>query len=362
MKKFYLAGLLITLYLSMTVSSCRRPEVEGAIVHFNAGRDDQAYELLIKATQTGPTDPEAWYYLGRIQGKKGMVQEMMDSFSKSLSLAKTFQNEIELEKNTYFGNFYNAGVAAYNSFIKIEDRESEPARKTLNAVIENFSKAKIIKNDFSATRLIAIAYGNLKDPVNELKYLEEAANIAPDTLVAWMGLGYYYMIQKDYVKAAENFKKGLDIEPNDVEAWTLYAQNLDFGDKKQEAIAAYKVAIEKNPEERAIPFNLGLLLNKMANAVEDDDAKKNAFYDEAIIYFAKAKELDPELKDAYDLLSALLLQRGRYPEAEALLKEGLQRFPESSSIWQNWAFLLARQGKRVEAEKAMERSKQLQDQ
>jgi tetratricopeptide (TPR) repeat protein len=362
MKKFYFAGLLITLYLSFTIISCRPPWLEGAIVHFNAGRDDQAYELLVDGTQREPNNAEGWYYLGKVQGKKGMVAEMMESFTKSLNIGKTFQNEIEFEKNSYFGNFYNAGVAAYNSYIKIEDRESEPAKKTLNNVIENFKNAKLIKNDFSATRLIAVAYGSLADSVNELKYLEEAARIKPDTLVAWMGLGYYYMQQKDYTKAAEDFKKGLDIDPNNIECWTLYAQNLDFGDKKEEAIAAYKVAIEKNPEERAIPFNLGLLLNKLANAVEDDDAKKNSLYDEAIIYFAKAQELDPDLKDAYDLLSALLLQRGRYPEAEALLKEGLQRFPESSSMWQNWAFLLARQGKRVEAEKAMERSKQLQDQ
>jgi len=175
-------------------------------------------------------------------------------------------------------------------------------------------------------------------------------------------LGYYYMQQKDYNKAADNFKKGLDIDPNNVECWTLYAQNLDFADRKQEAVNAYKTAIEKNPEEKAIPFNLGLILNKMANSVENDDAKKNALYDEAIIYFTKAHELDPDLKDAYDLLSALLLQRSKYTEAEALLKEALQRFPESSSVWQNWAFLQARLGHVDEAKKALERSKQLQDQ
>ncbi len=361
MKKFYFLGLLITLYLSFSITSCRSPQLEGAIVHFNAGRDDQAYNLLIEATQKEPNNPEAWYYLGRIQGKKGMITEMVESFTKSLNINKTFQNEIELERNSYYGKFYNDGVAAYNTFIKIEDRKSEAATKALNGIITDFSTAKLIKNDFSANRLIAVAYQNLDDPVNELKYLEEAAAIEPDTLMAWLGLGYYYMQQKDYNKAAENFKKGLAIEPNDVESWTLYAQNLDFADRKTEAVTAYKTAIEKNPQEKAIPFNLGLILNKMANAVVDDDAKKNALYDEAIIYFNKAHELDPELRDTYDLLSALLLQRGRYPEAEALLKEGLQRFPESSSVWQNWAFLQARLGHTVEAQKALERSKQLKD-
>jgi tetratricopeptide (TPR) repeat protein len=63
----------------------------------------------------------------------------------------------------------------------------------------------------------------------------------------------------------------------------------------------------------------------------------------------------------YDLLSVLLLQLERYPEAEQLLKLGLQNFPESASIWQNWSYLQAKLGNKNEAEKAYERSKQLQD-
>jgi len=361
MKKFYILGLLITLYFSFSLISCRSPEVEGAIVHFNADRIDQAYVLLIEATQKEPNNPEAWYYLGKTQGKKGMIEEMMVSYTKSLNISATFQNEINLEKMSYFSKYYNDGVSSYNTFLKIEDRKGEAATKSLNGVITNFGKANLIINDFSANRLISIAYQNLEDPVNELKYLEAAAQVKPDTVLAWLGLGYYYMQQKDFNKAADHFKKGLDIDPNNVECWTLYAQCLDFADRKTEAVEVYKKAIEKNPEEKAIPFNLGLILNKMANSVEDDDAKKKELYSEAVIYFNKAHELDPELKDVYDLQSALLLQLGRYTDAEILLKEALQRFPESASVWQNWSYLQARLGKTEEAKKAYEKSKQLQN-
>jgi tetratricopeptide (TPR) repeat protein len=361
MKKFYFLGLLITLCLAFSVTSCRSPQLEGAIVHFNADRIDQAYDLLVEATQKEPNNAEAWYYLGKTQAKKGMIQEMMESFTKSLNINATYQDEINLEKMSYFSRFYNDGVSYYNTYIKIEDRKSEDATKALNGVVTNFSKAKLIINDFSANRLIAVAYQNLEDPVNELKYLEAAAQAKPDTVLAWIGLGYYHMQNKDFNKAAEYFKKGLEIDPNDVECLTLHAQCLDFADRKDEAVVAYKHAIEKNPEEKAIPFNLGLLLNKKANAVEDDDVKKKELYSEAVIYFSKAHELDPELKDTYDLLSALLLQLGRYPEAETLLKEELQRFPESASAWQNWSYLQARLGNAEEAKKAYEKSKRLQN-
>jgi tetratricopeptide (TPR) repeat protein len=361
MKKIYLLFLFFTLFLIMVITSCRSPELEGAIVHFNADRIDNAYNLLIIATQKEPNNPEAWYYLGRTQAKKGMVKEMMESFNKSLSINNSYKNQIDLETMSMFSKFYNDGVSAYNQFIKVEDRKSEPAVKMLNSLITNFSTANLIKNDFMANRLIAVAYQNLADSVNELKYLEAAADVKPDTSLAWIELGYYYMQKKDYNKAAEYFKKGLAIEPNNVECITLYAQNLDFADRKDEAVQAYKEAMEKNPQERAIPFNLGLILNKMANATENDDAKKKELYSEAVTYFYKAHELDPELKDVYDLLSALLLQLNRYSDAEQILKEALQRFPESASVWQNWSYLQAKLGKVDEAKKAYEKSKQLQN-
>lgn len=355
---FLLAILLVA--VSFLFSSCRPPELEGAIVHLNAGRDDQAYELAQEATQKYPDNAEAWYLLGRIQGKKGQAKDMIDSYDKSLAIGPTYQNDIELERASYFGKYYNDAVAAYNAFIKMEDREGEAAKKKLNEVIDNFQNALLIKPDYMAHRLIAISYQNLGDDANNLKALETAAETKPDTVLAWIELGYYFSRNKEYDKAAEYFEKGLKVDPNDVECLTLYAQNLDFADRQDEAIAAYKNALAKNPEEKAIPFNLGLLLNKQATSIEDK-AEKDAKMEEAVIYFNKAYELDPDLKETYAILSTLLLQLERYDQAENILDEGVKRFPDSASMWQNLSFLHAKMGNREKAEEYYEKSQQLRD-
>ena len=355
---FLLAILLIA--VSFLFSSCRPPELEGAIVHLNAGRDDQAFELAQEATQKYPDNAEAWYLLGRIQGKRGMAKDMIDSYDKSLAIGPTYQNDIEIEKASYFGKYYNDAVAAYNAFLKMEDREGEAAKKKLNEVIDNFQKALLIKPDYMAHRLIAISYQNLGDDANNLKALETAAETKPDTVLSWIELGYYFSRNKEYDKAAGYFKKGLEVDSNDVECLTLYAQNLDFADKQDEAIAAYKNALSKNPEEKAIPFNLGLLLNKQANSIEDK-AKKDAKMEEAVIYFNKAYDLDPDLKETYDILSTLLLQLERYDDAERILDEGVKRFPDSASMWQNLSFLHAKMGNKEKAEEYYEKSQQLRE-
>ena len=358
MKRYSFLLAILVIAVSFLFSSCRPPELEGAIVHLNAGRDDQAFELAQEAVKKYPENSEAWFYLGKIQGKKGFIKEMNDSYNKSTAIDGQFAKDIDYDKSSYFSKYYNDAVAAYNKFVKIEDHESEDAVKLLNSVIENFNKALIIQDDYMAYRLIALSYQNLNDEAQNLKTLELAAETHPDTVLAWIELGYYYSRKKEYIKAADYFHKGLEKDANNIECLTLYAQNLDFAGKNDEAISAYKNALIKNPEEKAIPFNLGLLLNKQANAT-DDPAVSKALREEAIIYFKKAYDLDPELKETYDILSTLLLQLERYQEAEEILNAGVARFPDSASMWQNLSFLHAKMGNKDKAEEYYEKSKQL---
>ena len=263
MKKFLFA-LSASIALSLLLTACRPPELEGAFVHYNASRYDQAYELAVQATQKYPANPEAWFLLGELEGRKGNVDAMLTDFDKSMQLSKEFKTKIENEKLSLYSKYYNDGVAAYNNFIKVEDKKSEAGQKYADAIVTNFGNATKIKPDYMATRLIAITYANLEDNENSLKYYVKATEVKPDTALAWTELGFYYFQEKDYNKAADYFKKSLEIDPNYTESLTMYAQCLDFADKKDEAIAAYKNAIAKNPEEKAIPFNLGLLLYKEA--------------------------------------------------------------------------------------------------
>ena len=356
----YLAVLsVLLLMLSLLVSACRPPELEQAVIDYNGGRFDDAYEQVVKATEKHPDNEEAWYYMGELQGRKGNVEGMMESFEKSLSLKDTYKAEIGLAKRNYYSKFYNDGVSAYNAMIKIEDKESPEAQKKLDLVIDNFRKVIYIQDDYMANRLISIAYQFKKDDENTLLYLQNAAKAMPDTVLAYLDLGSYYLGKQDYEKAAEEYKKGIEIAPNNAECLIRYAESLDFADKKDEAIEAYKNALNISPDEKAIPFNLGLLLFKKATALESNDPDRKVLMEDAVVYFKKAHTIDPEIKELYDLLGTLLLQLERYDEAKELLEQGVELFPGSASVWQNLSFLYAKTGEKKKAEEAFERSKQL---
>ncbi|TFH02659.1 MAG: tetratricopeptide repeat protein [Calditrichales bacterium] len=359
-QNLFLAAVVFS--LAFLMNACRPPELEQTVIDYNAGRFENAYEEALKSTQKYPENEEAWFYLGQIQGRKGLIKEMVTSFDKSLAIKPTFTNEIDLSKRNYYGKYFNDAVAAYNSMIKVEDKTSKEGQEKVALVVDNFTKSLYIKNDYLANRLISVSYQFIEDDENALKYLILASEAAPDTAQAWSDLGYYYQRNKDFAKAAEQFKKGFEVDPTHVESYIRYAESLDLADMKDEAIEAYKMAFDKNPTEKAIPFNLGLLYFKKATAIKDDDDTRNSLIKESIAYFEKAHTLDPEIKEIYDLLGSLLLQVGDFDRAKELLEQGVEIFPDSSSIWQNLSFLYAKTGQKVKAEEAFKRSNQLQSQ
>jgi tetratricopeptide (TPR) repeat protein len=360
MKKSYLL-LFMTLALIILLAACRDPSLEQAIIDYKGSRWDQAYMSVKKAVEKVPQDPEAWYYYGEIAGQKGEVKEMVDAFDKSLALKNTFEAQIKDARIRYFSKYYNNGVQSYNSYIKLEDKESENASKILNNMIKEFQNALLIKNDFQANRLISIAYAGLEDDENRLKYLLLASESNPDTALGWVDLGFYYRNLKEYEKSIEYFEKALKVDPENTNALTLYAECLDFSGKKEQAIAAYKNANEVNPEEKAIPFNLGLLLYKEANRDNIEPAERTNYLNEAEIYFNKVYDLDPEFREIYDLYGPVLIYLKKFDAAEQILLEGTKYFPDAASIWTNLSIVYANQGKKDKANEAAKKAKELSD-
>jgi len=81
-------------------------------------------------------------------------------------------------------------------------------------------------------------------------------------------------------------------------------------------------------------------------------------YDEAMVEFRRALELDPTFVSARNWLSDTFLEKGMYQEAMAELKT-TRPFKEDRVYIRQTAYLYARMGRRSQAERALEKSLQL---
>ena len=150
MRTYTLFIVLLLFSLSLLINACRPPELEQVVIEYKGGRFDNAYKEALVATELYPGNEEAWYYLGELQGRKGQLIEMMESFDKSMALKNTFQSEIDIAKRSYYGKYYNNGVSAYNAILKIEDKNSPEAKEKLDLVVKNFNSVLAVQNDYTA--------------------------------------------------------------------------------------------------------------------------------------------------------------------------------------------------------------------
>lgn len=358
MRKILFSVFSLLLILSL-LSSCRPPELEGAYVDFNAGRFDNALENAEKATRLYPNNPEAWYMLGRLYGKKDNYKGMMEAFEKSLAIGNQFERQIKNEKMQYFQNAFNNGVTSFNKFTKVEDSESEQAQKLLNSALENFKNAKLINNDYQSSSLIARTYHLLKQKEKALAEYQELTQNYPDSSTAWLAIGKIYFFDEDYKSAVTYLTKAQELDEGNIETISFLSQSYDKLGDTENAIKAYEQAIALNKTEIAFPFNLGLIYNRLANKEGVEENLKNEYLNKVVTNFDQVIKIDPEQKTGWEMKSIALIQLKRNEEAVATLKAALEHFPNEGSFWFNLGVAYTNGGEAMKGKEAFKKAEEL---
>lgn len=179
-------------------------------------------------------------------------------------------------------------------------------------------------------------------------------------------------------EAANHFKASLEIEPR-AEIYSDYGFTMARMNRPREAFAAYRKALELDPNCASAHFNLAaayVMANKLAEAethyrkaLEGRDtaethnglgyvlARQNRM-DEAFAEFRKAIELDPNYTFAYNNLADALARAGQLEEAEKVYKQSLA-VKESASVYAALGVVQRRLGKTEEADAQFARARSL---
>lgn len=358
MKKLFTMTIIL-LSLLILFSGCRPKDLEGAFVHYNANRYDQALELAEKVTKEHPSNDEGWYLLGVLYGKKDRIGEMVNAFDKSLEIAQTFKLKIDNEKQNYYATKFNSGASLYNKYLSSKDRTSEEAIKKMEKAIGNFNDANILKVNYRSYDLMSQGYKLLGRTEESVKSYTKLTSIFPDSAKAWLALGKIYYEDEDYSTAVKHFEKSTSIETKNSEALTYLAQTYDFLKLPEKAIPAYKKAIEANDTDSAIPFNLGLLLYKAAIDSGVSTEIKNEKLGLAVEFFAKSITINPDFKSSYQLKGNSELLTEKYEDAKNTLEEGVNMFPDDGQMWEDLAKSYALLNEKEKASEAYKRADEL---
>lgn len=128
--------------------------------------------------------------------------------------------------------------------------------------------------------------------------LEQAVKLDPDLAEAHfrLALGYEALDKREeaeaqYKKAVEAYKKLFDTNPNDSEAHYNLGQTYANLGQYSEAVREYRLATRLKTDDPDIYYDLGVAHTKLAQ------------YDAAAAAFSKSLEIDPDYYRAQDALS-----------------------------------------------------------
>ena len=173
----------------------------------------------------------------------------------------------------------------------------------------------------------------------------------------------------NYPGAVRAYRRGLEVEPENVELLNSLGFSLFQQGKSDEAIIALEKALEVDPQHSKAHNNMALASIDLGEleiaeahyreslAIEPQPAiyndlgfvmERQGLPDEAVEFYRKAIELDPKSASAHANLAGTLARAGRFADSERHFEAALAIEP-STSIHMGLAYVQAQQGRPDEA-------------
>lgn len=217
----------------------------------STGKDYQAAQQNYKkAIQYNPNYVKARYNLGLSYLLSKRWADARNQFEKILA--------VQMEhKSSSARIHFQLGRAAYGE-------------KNYDLALEEYEKALVLKQGkYEKARLNkGLTYKAKKDYTNAILSYKKVLDINEENPQAWYNLGLVYMRDKKYDLAEESFNTAIDYKHDYAQAWFNLGVLYRKQSKNDESITAYKKALEIRPTYRKAKLNLAVRYARKRNYID----------------------------------------------------------------------------------------------
>lgn len=237
---------------------------------------------------SNPYSYTAWYNLGTIQFDSGLFEAANISFD--------YSTIIKIDFVTGYQGRARA-VAALNKF-----------DLAINFLLESLTYDS---NNAETLLLLGECYQSLNQHDQSGKHYRECALYHPNLPQAWYGVGISLLSRKNYLAAASNFRKALEIDSTYYEAWLGVADCEYLLGNLISSYEALQKAVNISPED----------LKLWASWAQRLDTDGNI--EGALLVLEEGMRLNPNELDLIYRYAAFLFKVGRSTEAFLYLENAL---------------------------------------
>ena len=272
-----------------------RPEVRYtvALTLSGRGRNDEAMEELNRALAIRPNYEDARRQLGLVLGRLGRVDEAVAEYRKALALRPTAAS-----------TYSSMGLMLYSA-----------AR--YDEAIDAFRKA---------------------------------TELQPDNFMGFQRLGTAYHAAGKVDLALENYRRATEIRPSAEALSNIGTLHYGRGDFRQ-AVEAYRQAIELRPNSATTQRNLGDSLSRL-----NRKAEAQAAYRKAVELSEADLKVSPSNPRLATTLAVHLRKAGELQLAETRIQDALAKAPKDIEVLYGAAVIRALNGQTAEAIALLERA------
>lgn len=267
-----------------------------------AGNLDRAVEHGLKAVALAPNYPDAHNNLGIVQFERSELDAAEAAYRHALKLKPDFA-----EVHNNLGNLYRVREDSESS-LRCYERAIE-LRPTYVEALANAGKAHMAQRQYDVAE----------------KLFRRASDIRPDYMEALTGIASASHAQGNGNYALTLLSRMTTMYPDKVEPFILLSQLLQEDHKLNGALAAAEQALALDGADHRTRALMGRVKREMGQTAE------------AIEWFRKALEAQPDSAELLNQLGVSHMELGEMDEARACFEKAIAIAPEALRVYTNLA-------------------------
>lgn len=189
-------------------------------------------------------------------------------------------------------------------------------------VLASCSSTNKIHDSAEAHYKLGLSYLDANEDAIAMREFKRALNMSPNDHRIYYAIATFYLKKNQIDMAKDNVLKAISIDPDNSEYLNTYASILASQGKQKEAIKVWE-KVEKDPTYPS----LGVVYYNMGFA-----SYQLQWYDKAIEYWNKSINENPNVIRPYISLYQLFIALNDLNKAEDVLKRGINRNPLSPTL------------------------------